>query len=230
MFSGPSKTTIITGVTRGLGSALSKRFIDEGHTIWGCGRSSTEILNLRTQWGEPHQFESVDVAKSKQVQKWLAPLLEKHNAPDLLLNNAGVINGNAPLWEVSEEEFSHVLNVHLKGSANLIRMVVPSMISRGRGMIVNFSSTWGRSVSANVAPYCAAKWGIEGMTRALAQELPHGLAAVSLNPGVIDTEILRSCLPEIAPGCIKPDSWSQGMVDFLLKLDPYDNGKALTAP
>ena len=56
------------------------------------------------------------------------------------------------------------------------------------------------------------------MTRALAQELPHGLATVSLNPSVIDIEILRSCLPEIAPNCIKPDSWAQGMVDFLLKL------------
>ena len=97
MSSGPSKTIIITGVTRGLGSALSKRFIEKGHKIWGCGRSSTEIIKLRIKWGEPHQFESVDVAKSEQVQEWLDPLLKKHNAPDLLVNNAEVINGNAPL-------------------------------------------------------------------------------------------------------------------------------------
>ena len=56
------------------------------------------------------------------------------------------------------------------------------------------------------------------------------IAAVSLNPGIIDTEMMRSCLPEMAPGCIKPDSWSRGMVDFLLKLGPSDNGKALSAP
>ena len=104
------------------------------------------------------------------------------------------------------------------------------MIAQGSGVIVNFSSTWGRSVSPEVAPYCAAKWGIEGMTRSLAQELPRGLSAVSLNPGVIDTEMLRSCLPGMAQACIKPDQWSQGMVDFLLQLGPEQNGKALTAP
>ena len=146
----------------------------------------------------------MDVSKGDQLQNWLDPLLKQLGAPDLLLNNAGVINGNAPLWEISEDEFAHVLEVHLKGSANLIRVVVPSMISRGSGVIVNFSSTWGRSVSPEVAPYCAAKWGIEGMTRSLAQELPRGLSAVSLNPGVIDTEMLRSCLPGGAQACIKP--------------------------
>ena len=224
------KTIIITGVTRGLGAALSKRFIEAGHTVWGCSRSTSEILTLQKKWEEPHHFESVDVAKCEQVEKWLNPLLEHFGAPDLLLNNAGVINRNAPLWKVPEEEFAHVLDVHLKGSANLIRKVAPAMISRGKGVIVNFSSTWGRSVSSEVAPYCAAKWGIEGMTRALALDLPQGLAAVSLNPGVINTEMLRSCLPEMAPGCIKPDSWSRGMVDFLLKLGPSDNGKALSAP
>ena len=72
--------------------------------------------------------------------------------------------------------------------------------------------------------------GDREMTRALAQELPRGLSAVSLNPGVINTEILRSCLPGMAQGCIKPDQWSQGMVDFLLQLGPEQNGKALTAP
>ena len=224
------KTVIITGVTRGLGKALAGRFIDAGHTVWGCGRSQSDIQALKARWGAPHYFESVDVSKGDQVQNWLDPLLKQLGAPDLLLNNAGVINGNAPLWEISEDEFAHVLEVHLKGSANLIRVVVPSRISRGRGVIVNFSSTWGRSVSPDVAPYCAAKWGIEGMTRALAQELPRGLSAVSLNPGVIDTEMLRSCLPGMAQACIKPGQWSQGMVDFLLQLGPEQNGKALTAP
>ena len=59
---------------------------------------------------------------------------------------------NAPLWEVPEEEYSYVIDVHLKGSANLIRAAVPSMIQKGRGVIVNLSSTWGRSASQNIAP------------------------------------------------------------------------------
>jgi NAD(P)-dependent dehydrogenase (short-subunit alcohol dehydrogenase family) len=67
------------------------------------------------------------------------------------------------------------------------------MIRRGSGVIVNFSSGWGRSVSAEVAPYCASKWAVERLTRALAEELPSGLAAVPLNPGIINTEMLQSC-------------------------------------
>jgi len=63
---------------------------------------------------------------------------------------------------------------------------VPAMVRRGQGVIVNFSSGWGRSTDAGVAPYCATKWAIEGLTQALAQELPPGMAAVPLNPGIIN--------------------------------------------
>ena len=71
-------------------------------------------------------------------------------------------------------------------------------------MIVNFSSGWGRSVDAEVAPYCATKWAIEGLTQALARELPPGLCAVPLNPGVIDTDMLRSCFGGSAGGYPQP--------------------------
>ena len=111
----------------------------------------------------------------------------------MLLNNAGLINRNAPLWEVRAQEFSDVIDVNLKGVANVIRHFVPAMIKRRSGVIVNFSSGWGRSTDAEVAPYCATKWAIEGLTQALAQELPPGMAAVPFNPGIINTAMLRSC-------------------------------------
>ena len=119
-------------------------------------------------------------------------------APDLLLNNAATINPNAPLWKVSADEFSYVIDVNIKGVANVIRHFVPRMIERGSGVIVNFSSGWGRSTSPEVAPYCATKWAIEGLTRALAQELPAGMAAIPLNPGIINTDMLQSCFGESA--------------------------------
>ena len=96
------------------------------------------------------------------------------------------------LWKVAADEFDRVVDVNIKGVANVIRAFVPAMIEREGGVIVNFSSGWGRSTAPEVAPYCATKWAIEGLTRALAQELPTGLAAVPLNPGIIDTEMLRS--------------------------------------
>ena len=80
------------------------------------------------------------------------------------------------------------MDVNIKGTVNVIRHFVPAMVERRRGVIVNFSSGWGRSTRAEVAPYCATKWAIEGFTQALAQELPPGMAAVPLNPGIINTE------------------------------------------
>ena len=79
-----------------------------------------------------------------------------------------------------------------------------------------------------MAPYCATKWAIEGLTQALAQELPRGMAAVPLNPGVIDTEMLRSAFGGSAGSYPKPSEWARSAVPFLLKLDAADNGKPLT--
>ena len=114
--------------------------------------------------------------------------------------------------------------------ANVIRAFLPSMLTRGTGVIVNFSSGWGRSTSPEVAPYCATKWAIEGLTRALADELPRGMAAVPLNPGIINTEMLQSCFGPSASSYPDADAWARRAVPFLLRLGPKDNGKPLTAP
>jgi NAD(P)-dependent dehydrogenase (short-subunit alcohol dehydrogenase family) len=221
---------LATGVTRGLGRAMVDEFARLGHMVLGCGRSRRGIEQLREQVGPPHNFAVVDVASDDAVKAWAAHLLGFHGPPDLVLNNAGVINKNAPLWEISEREFSQVIDVNLKGIANVIRHFVPAMIKRKRGVIVNFSSGWGRSADAEVAPYCAAKWAVEGLTQAFAQELPSGMAAVALNPGIINTDMLQSCFGGSASGYPSPVEWAAFAVPFLLKLGPRDNGQQLTAP
>ena len=85
---------------------------------------------------------------------------------------------------------------------------------------MNFSSGWGRSVSAEVAPYCASKWGIEGLTKALAEELPEGMAAVPLNPGVIDTAMLRQCWADGAAAYPKAAKWAEQAAPFILEARP----------
>jgi NAD(P)-dependent dehydrogenase (short-subunit alcohol dehydrogenase family) len=224
------KTILVTGVSRGLGRALAEEFIRLGHTVLGCGRSDREIAALQKKFPAPHDFSVVDVASDDQVGTWAGRILKSHASPDLLLNNAGVINRNARLWEVGAEEFSRVVDVNLKGVANVIRHFVPAMVKRNHGVIVNFSSGWGRSTSAEVAPYCATKWAIEGLTQALAQELPPGLAAVPLNPGIINTGMLRSCFGGSASSYPTPQEWAKIAVPFLLKLGPADNGQSLTVP
>ena len=222
------KTILITGVTRGLGRAMAEGFIRLGHTVAGCGRSKKEIEQLRCAHTKPHEFAVVDVAADARVEAWAARLLKSHGPPDLLLNNAAIINQNAPLWRVSAQEFSHVIDVNIKGVVNVIRHFVPAMIERGSGVIVNFSSGWGRATDAEVAPYCATKWAIEGLTQALAQELPDGMAAIALNPGIINTDMLQSCFGDSANGFPAAGEWARTAVPFLLKLGPRDNGRPLT--
>ena len=223
-------TVLITGVSRGLGRAMVDEFARQGHTVLGCGRSGKAIEQLRQQFGAPHDFSVVDVASHAQVQAWAQRLLAACGPPDLLLNNAGVINRNARLWEVPEREFTQVIDVNIKGTANVIRHFVPAMVARKRGVIVNFSSGWGRSTDAEVAPYCATKWAIEGLTQAFAQELPSGMVAVALNPGIINTEMLQSCFGGSASSYPSPAEWARTAVPFLLGLGPADNGQAMTAP
>jgi NAD(P)-dependent dehydrogenase (short-subunit alcohol dehydrogenase family) len=104
------------------------------------------------------------------------------------------------------------------------------MVERASGVIVNFSSGWGRSTDAEVAPYCATKYAIEGLTLALAQELPEGMAAVPLNPGIINTDMLQSAWGKGASAYPSPEKWAEKAVHFLLKLSAKDNGKSLSAP
>jgi NAD(P)-dependent dehydrogenase (short-subunit alcohol dehydrogenase family) len=224
------RTILLTGISRGLGRALAEEFIRLGHTVLGCGRSPDEITRLQKQFGLPHDFAVVDVASDGQVATWAERILKSHGTPDLVLNNAGLINRNAPLWEINAQEFSQVIDVNLKGTANVIRHFVPAMVKNKSGVIVNFSSGWGRSTDAEVAPYCATKWAIEGLTQALAQELPPGMAAVPLNPGIINTDMLRGCFGGSASGYPTAEEWAKIAVPFLLKLGPSDNGKPLTVP
>jgi len=222
------KVVVVTGATRGLGLAMVEKFIELGHTVLGCGRSREAVETLRHKYQGAHDFALVDVSRESQVEPWAARLLSSRGAPDLLINNAAIINKNAPLWQVPAEEFDQVIDINVKGVANVIRHFVPAMVARKSGVVVNFSSGWGRSVDADVGPYCASKWAVEGLTLALAEELPRGMAAVPLSPGVIDTDMLRSCFGGSASRYPPPKVWVEKAVPFLLALNSRDNGKSLT--
>jgi NAD(P)-dependent dehydrogenase (short-subunit alcohol dehydrogenase family) len=224
-----ARRIVITGVSRGLGRALVDELIAAGHTVLGCARSEGRVAELARRYPAPHDFAVVDVTDDTAVKAWAARICTA-GAPDLLINNAAIMNGPAPLWQVPADEFSAIVNVNIKGVANTIRHFVPAMIARGRGVIVNFSSGWGRSVSPDVAPYCATKWAIEGLTQALAEELPEGMAAVPLNPGIINTEMLQTCWGEEAKSYTDPADWAKRAAPFLLKLGRKDNGHPRSVP
>jgi NAD(P)-dependent dehydrogenase (short-subunit alcohol dehydrogenase family) len=224
-----AKQIVLTGATRGLGRSLVPRFAEEGHRVFGCGRSAEAVSELQSLFPAPHRFAVVDVRDEGAVHAWSRTVLQEAT-PDLLVNNAALMNTPAPLWEVPAAEFNDLLAVNIAGVANVIRAFVPAMVKRSSGVIVNLSSGWGRSTAADFAPYCATKYAIEGLTLALAKELPAGMAAVPLNPGVIDTDMLRQCWADGAGGFPKAAEWAKRAAPYLLALSAKDNGKSLSVP
>ena len=223
-------TIVITGATKGLGRALTEQYIQLGHIVIGCGRSVNSIELMSNSYPGNTDFQVVDISDYKRVHSWADDVLNKFGSPDFLLNNAGIINKNSPLWDVSEQEFSDVIDINIKGVHNTIKAFVPNMIKVGTGAVVKFSSGWGRSTSPEVAPYCSSKWAIEGLSKSLAQELPKGMISVALNPGIIDTDMLRSCWNKNAAIYEKPKSWAKRAAPFILDINPKDSGASLTAP
>lgn len=222
-----TKRIVISGVSRGLGKAMVKRFRQLDHWVAGCGRTSLSDDALEKMGLTSEQYMALDVCDIKSVQRWADYLLEISEPPDILINNAGIINTRKPLIKLSPEESHKVIEVNVIGTLNVLHAFLPAMSARGKGTIVNMSSGWGRWVADGVTPYCASKWAIEGLSKALALEVPEGMAVVALNPGVIETDMLHSCLPERAPMCPKPEDWARCAVDLLLSVEPSQNGHSL---
>ena len=146
------RIVVLTGVTRGLGRALLRELAAAGHTVAGCGRNAGHIEALRREYPAPHSFATVDVSDDVQVTSWAVQILDTLGIPELLINNAALVNRNAPLWEIQAREFDALTGANINGVTNVIRHFVPAMVKAKRGVIVNFSSGWGRSTSAGVAP------------------------------------------------------------------------------
>jgi NAD(P)-dependent dehydrogenase (short-subunit alcohol dehydrogenase family) len=221
-------TVIITGATRGLGRAMVDEFVQLGHTVLGCARTPDQITQLKTTYPK-HDFRTVDVTLDAEVKAWIELLVKQYGPPDFVLNNAAVLNSLAPLWEVADEEFSSVIDTNIKGVVNVIRHLVPPMISRKRGIMVNLVSRWGRDFEALMAPYCATKWAVVALTRVLAEELKSkNVSVVGLNPGTVDTGMLRKYLGGIEAADTStyptPAEWAKVAVPFVLRLSINDTG------
>jgi len=180
---------------------------------------------MREEFGGLHDFTVVDVSDAELVGKWARQTEDHFGAPHLLLNNAAAIARNAPVWELAESEVEKVLRVNVSGTIHVLRHFVPGMIARSAlepsmpGVIVNFSSGWGRSTSSDVGIYCASKWAIEGLTQALAQDLAHTRTrAFALNPGIIDTAMLRECFGSSAREYPSPERWIRHAGPFIQSL------------
>ncbi|QVL51958.1 MAG: SDR family NAD(P)-dependent oxidoreductase [Cyanobium sp. M30B3] len=222
------QTVVITGVAQGLGRALAEEFIAQGHQVVGCDVDGEAIEALQHQHPSPHSFATVDISDAAQVDRWVMQWIAEL-PPDLLINNAGVMHPLGPLWEIPAELCDRTFDVNLGGTVNLLRAALPAMVARGQGMVVNLSARWGRVGAGGAAPFCASKWAIEGLTQALAQDLPAGMGAVTLSPGAVNTQALATIHGAAKAGTyIDPQPWAAQAVPYLLSLNPKLSGQALT--
>jgi 3-oxoacyl-[acyl-carrier protein] reductase len=186
-----SAVALVTGGSRGIGRAIALRLASLGSGIAICGRDTNALeasaIELRKQTGRVFS-QIADIARSDDV----ASLVDKTQAAlgpiSILVNNAG-IGMFGPVHEKSEADFDKTLDTNLKGVFLVSRAVVPHMMRRGGGDIVNISSLAGKNVFAGGGLYCASKWALQGLSGCMAEELrEHGIRVSVVCPGSVFTE------------------------------------------
>jgi 3-oxoacyl-[acyl-carrier protein] reductase len=194
------QVALVTGGSRGIGRATALLFAQEGADIAFCHldddekaqQTAAEIAALGRRVIQ-RACNVADIAAGRAFAAWAADTL---GPVDILLNNAGS-NTRRSFEHVTEADFDAIVDSHLKGMFFMAQNVYPAMVARGRGTIINLASQLGIKGAPDCAPYCAAKAGIAGFTRALAWEAaPKGVRVNAIAPGPIDTDLVRRNSPE----------------------------------
>ncbi len=185
------KTALITGASRGIGFAIAQRLGQCGARVALCGRHQDTLdaacARLRNDAIDAFAL-TADVSRSAQVASLVEKTLARFGAVDFLVNNAGT-GRFGPVQEFSESDWDNMLDTNLKGVFLVSRAVMPTMISRGQGHIVNISSLAGKNSFPGGSLYCASKWGLLGLTYCMAEDLrSHGVRVTAICPGSVATE------------------------------------------
>ena len=187
---------IITGGGTGIGAACVRRFAREGYSVViNYRRSKAAALALERELnkaGHPALAVKADVSVPEQAEALIARCVETFGAPEVLVNNAGIALPQKLITETEPREFDRVMRVNAGGTYNCCRAVLPHMIRRHSGAIVNISSIWGVCGGSCETAYSASKGAIIALTKALAKEVgPSGIRVNCLCPGVIQTDMLN---------------------------------------
>ncbi len=181
------KTIIITGASTGIGAALARKLAADGAKLGLLARSAEKLEALAAQLGGNVKAVACDVTDEAAVKSAFGELAENLGAPDILINNAGVGYGTV-IAETDLADFQTMINTNMTGVFLCSRAVLPAMLERGEGQILNVSSVVGK-VANPVAPiYCASKHGLNGFVAGLRQQVgPKGVKVSQVSPAAVDT-------------------------------------------
>lgn len=181
-------------------------------------------------WVDRYTYRQLDILDRAALSEWASAIQSAGNPIDYLIHNAAVIHPNADLWEIDQASLETVLEINILGTFNVLRAFLPQMLDRAQGMVLVLSSGAGRAGLPEISGYCASKWAVEGLTKSLAAELPEGMAAIPLSPGIVDTDMLRSTFGESAAGHQKVEPWAKVAARYILEIRPSQSGESLTVP
>lgn len=187
------QVAVVTGAGRGIGAAIARNLAALGATVVLCGRTVKPLQGTAAEIaasGGQTKIIQCDVSNLESVEA-LAEFVEKSfGRTDVLVNNAGTGSFAAPLHELTPDEWEKILNTNLRGVYYCIRSFAPLMIRARTGHIINISSLAGKNALPNGAAYAASKWGLNGLSYSVAEELrTHNIRVAVVCPGSVDTDL-----------------------------------------
>ena len=185
------QVALVTGGSQGIGLAIARRLGRMGARVALCARDTEHISrageSLEAE-GIRAMYGSCDVTRPGEVEAWVRRVNEVFGPVDILVNNAGM-GVFAPAHKLSEADWDRVMDTNLKGAWLCSKAVVPQMMHRGNGHIINISSLAGKNTFAGGGVYCASKWGLLGLSGCMAEDLrAHGIRVSAVCPGSVQTE------------------------------------------
>ena len=186
-----NKTAVITGGAQGFGLDVAKKFLNFGAKviIWDIDEQELQTASKKIN-NSNLSYNQVDVASFEEVNNTVAKITGSSNI-DILINNAGITGSNATVWDYDVNEWNKVLDINLLGTFYCCKTIVPHMIKKNYGRIVNVASVAGKDGNPNASAYSSAKAGIIGLTKSLGKELADkNIAVNAVTPSTANTKIL----------------------------------------
>ena len=186
-----NKVTLITGASSGIGHATAIKFAKLGYSLILCGRRAERLEELRNELSAKVQVITLvfDVRNRVEAEKQLGRLSDEWKNIDILINNAGNAHGLSPLHTGDPDDWDAMMDGNVKGLLYVSRAIIPQMVARHSGHIINLSSIAGKQTYANGTAYCASKKAVEAISEGMRLELTEfGIKVTNIAPGAVQTE------------------------------------------